>query len=209
MSTKAMHSNLSGSESGTLYPGMSEGRHSSDEKPGRNLSSSAPLVGFLYSVSRIPEGEYWPIYIGKTTIGRGADCTVRLPEMMVSENHASLFVRRLVKSSRLLAELTVTEGINGVFVNDDELAHGAYECHNGDHIKIGPNYELYLVLVDTTELHLSPCESFEPEETEMGQGATGDVMETDYLHDPARRPKGGTVSMDGSGEYTEGFTQVL
>lgn len=200
-----------GGENPTIIPGMNDGPRKKDSmEPNSSTSSSKPVIGFLFSVSRTGAGEYWPVHIGKNTIGRGQDCSIRLPEQTVSEHHAELFVRPL--TSRLLAELKITEGITGGFVNDVEIEEKPLTCHNGDHIKIGKNYEFYLVLLDANELGLHVSEEFLLDEGPMNAIPTGggDFDDpTAMLHDPSNRRTGGTVSMDGGAQFTEGFTQVL
>ena len=70
----------------TMYPGMP----SSDSGAG-----SKPVMGFLYSVSRTPLGEWWPLYVGPNRIGRAANCEISLQEASVSDNHATLVIRKM------------------------------------------------------------------------------------------------------------------
>ena len=79
---------------GTMVPGMEEvapnvGRHESSAKGG------APVVGFLYSISRQGIGEYWPLHIGSNKIGRSGNCDICLKEGTVSDIHAELNIKQM------------------------------------------------------------------------------------------------------------------
>ena len=78
-------------ERATRFPGMEA---VSEEQPQKNNDQHDPIVGFLFSVSRTPFGEYWPLYLGPNKIGRAASNSVSLPEGSVSGEHANLVIEQ-------------------------------------------------------------------------------------------------------------------
>lgn len=141
----------------TIYPGMQQ---SQSVATGHNT----PIAGFLYSVSRTSAGEYWPIYEGPNTIGRGADSIVRLNDPQVSEKHAKLVVRAMYNASKKTGILVYVQddaSTCGTMLNGTSLGFEPKECHHGDILTIGPNYELYLILVDATTLGLTQKEALQ------------------------------------------------
>lgn len=189
---------------------------SREEKKDRSLVSSEPVVGFLYSVSRTPSGEYWPLHLGENTIGRDEDNDIVLSEMTVSGHHATLNIRRMKTTKEYLADIYV-RGVNGGFVNEEEVRKEA-ECKNGDFLTIGDNYVLYLILVNPFELGLKVAEGFAPaEEAAPVKEEKRDEFDLDSdrtsasgrLYDSSRRPVGGTEGMDGVADIENGYTSHL
>lgn len=80
----------SSATNGTVVPGMHKAATDTPDTP--VTAPTAPVVGFLYSISRKGIGEYWPVHIGRNKIGRDADCDVILKEGTVSGIHALLNV---------------------------------------------------------------------------------------------------------------------
>lgn len=112
---------------GTMVPGMEEvapnvGRHESSAKGG------APVVGFLYSISRQGIGEYWPLHIGSNKIGRSGNCDICLKEGTVSDIHAELNIKQMKTTHKILASIKDIGSKNGIFVNEEELDYSAHEC---------------------------------------------------------------------------------
>jgi hypothetical protein len=58
-------------------------------------SQTRTLAGFLYSVSRSAQGEYWPLYVGSNSIGSSVACSIVLEDVSVSEIHADLVIRKM------------------------------------------------------------------------------------------------------------------
>lgn len=139
---------------GTTIPGM-------DNVPGKanvtGKAKSRPLVGFLYSISKTPYGEFWPVYLGQNTIGRSKSSDIQLNEGTVSSEHAVLTV---MKDSEGMFAAIENSGINGVKLNGKSIRLNRVECGNQDKLLIGSNYELLLVLVDADALGLKTSESF-------------------------------------------------
>jgi hypothetical protein len=122
--------------------------------------SQTQIVGFFISFSKTDLGEYWVIKEGnKNIIGSSEECTIRLPEMTVSQNHANLTVRRSKNDNRLMFILTDNNSSNGISVNGKDIELSPYECKNFDKIQIG-NYELLLVIIDKEKEQLSKSENF-------------------------------------------------
>ena len=166
------------STSKTVYPGMpavaaaAPGTNQSKpmtQCPGLaapsnpNQPAAKQLMGFLYSVSKTAAGEFWPVYVGPNTIGRGADNSICLNEASVSEKHATLVVRKLMKngaSNGVSVFISDTLSTYGTMLNGETLDSHPRDCNNGDIITFGSNYEMYFVLVDPDALGLAPKDSF-------------------------------------------------
>lgn len=170
------YSRRSGTSSrGTVVPGMEvpnvgdseAGNHvvAAQQVKGRPLQVGKPIVGFLYSISRTPAGEFWPLQIGPNKIGTSPSSDILLPEGTVSQNHAVLVVRKLKSSGNVIASITDAQSTNGTMLNGESLGFNPVECHSGDKIVIGENYEMVLILIDTAKMGLSVSEGFMPLET--------------------------------------------
>lgn len=221
MAKTKMYSRFGASE-GTHIPDVefaissSTEQKSREEKKDRTLFSSEPIVGFLYSVSRTPAGEFWPLHLGENTIGRDSENDVVLSEMSVSGQHAVLNIRRMKTTKEYLADIYV-RGVNGGFVNENEVRKEA-ECKNGDFLTIGDNYVLYLILVNPFELGLKVAEGFTPsEDAASSRESKHEDPEQDMdrtsasgrMYDSRRRPVGGTEGMDGMSDNDNGYTSHL
>lgn len=179
------------STSKTVYPGMSAsdngGFQTSNQQrhmtqfPGMGQNSKAdnaqgkPIMGFLFSVSKTSIGEYWPLYVGPNTIGRGSDCSICLKEASVSEHHATLVIRKMQnrgENNGVLVYVQDSGSMYGTMLNGVTLDFNPKQCENGDIITIGANYELYFILVDTESLGLSTKNEFKNVEivAESGPG---------------------------------------
>ena len=129
-----------------------------------NVASQGPthkmLMGFLYSVSRTSEGEYWPLYLGLNTIGRATNSSVRLAEATISDNHAEIVIRQMKNPDSVLVSIQDARSTCGTLLNGSSLGFDAQECHNGDIITVGEHYELYLIIVDAKSLGLAKRDDF-------------------------------------------------
>lgn len=121
---------------------------------------SSPVVGFLYSISRQGVGEYWPVKLGRNTIGRSSNCSIQLCEASVSDLHASLSVKIMKSTGHLVASIRDEGSKTGLFLNDQELDYEGYPCKNLDVIVVGASYKLLLILIDAVEYGLSAAENF-------------------------------------------------
>lgn len=156
---------------GTVVPGMKATAEPAGDAQGRATSakvaqSGKPIVGFLYSVSRTPFGEYWPLKIGPNTIGLNPECDIVLPEGTVSGEHAVLVVRQIKNTGSIIAAIADEKSTNGTMINGETIGFSAEECKNGDVITIGNNYELVLILIDAAKMNLAVSKDFIPVEIE-------------------------------------------
>ena len=113
---------------------------------------SRPLVGVMYSISAGVEGELFPVYIGRNSIGSDLSCDICLQERTVSCQHAILLARMQTNEDGeqyLHILLSYDNSEYGTYVNGDSLMGERMICTNGDVITIGRNYVLQLSLFDT------------------------------------------------------------
>lgn len=203
---------------GTVVPGMTDQQQPSaaaaePQQRRRPAQTGKPVVGFLYSVSRTAAGEYWPLQIGRNTIGQSADCDIQLAEGTVSAQHAVIVVRQQ-EGRGVIASIKDPESTNGTRLNGTQLGFDAEPCHNGDIITVGTNYELMLILVDTEKANLRPNPNFLPVETEeeedfdgFDQFQSGQTRtEFDPYGNNGYKPTNGTVGMDGMIDPNHGGT---
>ena len=212
---------------GTVVSGMNDNVQESPvvsrqaaPQQARPSASGKPVVGFLYSVSRTAAGEYWPLHIGQNTIGQNSNSDIMLSEGTVSSDHAVLVVRKMKKPEKVIASISDARSTNGTMINGESLGFSAVECHNGDIITIGDNYELYLILIDPSSLGLTVSENFislaenedaGPTEMSLEPGATRPGEEYQPYGGPTPPPfggfnPGGTIGLDGSSNDNRGGT---
>jgi len=124
------------------------------------------VVGFLYSISRKGIGEYWPLHLGTNTIGRSNECDIVLRERSISERHATLSIKQMKTTHKLIASIRDTGSKNGMYLNEEELDYDNHSCKNNDIITVGTSYKLLLLLIDAEQYGLSVSEDFVPVEEE-------------------------------------------
>ena len=161
----------------TYIPGMNDVTPGSAPTPSAGSAKAkpnTPVVGFLYSISRKGIGEYWPLHLGTNTIGRSEDNDICLKEMSVSSKHATLSIKQMKSTHKLIASIRDTGSKTGMYLNDEELDYENHTCKANDIITVGANYKLLLILIDAEEYGLSVSEEFvedkdapEPGGTEM------------------------------------------
>ena len=145
----------------TYIPGMNDvtpGSVPSQASP--QAKPNTPVVGFLYSISRKGIGEYWPLHLGTNTIGRSEDNDICLKEMSVSSKHATLSIKQMKSTHKLIASIRDTGSKTGMFLNDEELDYENHTCKANDIITVGSSYKLLLILIDAEEYGLSVAEGF-------------------------------------------------
>ncbi|MDR1556850.1 MAG: FHA domain-containing protein [Tannerellaceae bacterium] len=121
-----------------------------------------PIVGFLVSVSRTEEGEFWVLRQGQNVIGSGSECDVVLDEISVSRDHALLTIQRNKDDgNKLNVGIRDRGSSNGTYINNKYAGYDPHQCKNFDKIKIG-NYELLLLVFDTAEHGLRRAGNFIP-----------------------------------------------
>lgn len=144
--------------SGTRIPGMENQSYRSDNQ--QDAMTGKPIVGFLISVSRTEEGEYWVLRQGQNTIGSGTTCNVVLSEASVSGLHAVLAIHRNPGDNNRLSVGVMDRGSsNGVFVNGNYIGFNPWQCKIFDKIRIG-NYELLLMLFDPIDFEMKKAANF-------------------------------------------------
>lgn len=205
----------SGKSQGTVVPGMGSAAGKQNAIRQHNTvgqkSNEAPVIGFLYSISRQGIGEYWPVHVGRNTIGRNSDNDVMLAEYTVSGLHASLSARKMKNNGKVIALIRDEGSKTGILVNGEELGYEGHECFNGDIITIGCNYTLLLILINAEEVGLSVSEHFEDvldEENEefdpISPVNMGKSTFNPYDHNNRR-----TVAMDGHMDEEPGGTKFM
>ena len=154
----------------------------------KESEDKTPVVGFLYSISRQGIGEYWPIKLGRNTIGRSESCDIQLAEASVSDLHASLSVKIMKSTGRLVASIRDEGSKTGLFLNDDELDYNNYSCKNLDVVVVGASYRMLIILVDAPEYGLSAAENFVSTEISTQPVANNVANVPNVSEDPFARP---------------------
>ncbi len=199
---------------GTMVPGMQD---SAVPSPGNSIpgvsgttrTSTVPVVGFLYSISRCGIGEYWPLHVGTNTIGRSADNDIQLKEMSVSDHHASLAVRMMKSNGKLIASVCDKGSKNGMYLNDEELDFENHACKNGDIITVGTSYQLLILLINPNEYGLSVAENFVATD-DNPEPVFEDIPTSTNPTDPYARRQNATVDLNGvNDDFDIGGTQTM
>ncbi len=203
----------------TYIPGMNDvtpGSVPSQASP--QAKPNTPVVGFLYSISRKGIGEYWPLHLGTNTIGRSEDNDICLKEMSVSSKHATLSIKQMKSTHKLIASIRDTGSKTGMFLNDEELDYENHTCKANDIITVGSSYKLLLILIDAEEYGLSVAEGFveDKQSTEddfgfQAQGGFGDATQSKFRPYSAdnRNVDTGTVDLSGAGFEEPGGTEMM
>jgi len=203
----------------TYIPGMNDvtpGSVPSQASP--QAKPNTPVVGFLYSISRKGIGEYWPLHLGTNTIGRSEDNDICLKEMSVSSKHATLSIKQMKSTHKLIASIRDTGSKTGMFLNDEELDYENHTCKANDIITVGSSYKLLLILIDAEEYGLSVAEGFvedkQSTEDDFGfqpQGVFGDATQSKFRPYSAdnRNVDTGTVDLSGAGFEEPGGTEMM
>ena len=113
-----------------------------------------PLIGVLYSISAGIEGELFPVYVGRNTIGSDLSCDICLRETSVSAQHGILLARKQTNAQGeeyINVILSDTNSNYGTCVNGERLTFEKVNCVDGDVISIGQNYVLILSLFNALD----------------------------------------------------------
>lgn len=210
---------FSGSANETYVPGMHENAPGAAPNQFGKQEDNTPVIGFLYSISRKGIGEYWPLHLGTNTIGRSADCDIQLRERSVSDHHATLSIKQMKTTRKLIASIRDVGSKNGMYLNDEELDYENYTCKTNDIITVGTCYKLLLLLIDAEDYGLSVAEDFastdDEEEAFVPGGRQGFVngddtqsRYTSYDNDN-RNVDTGTVDLNGGQPNKPGGTQYM
>ena len=208
----------------TYIPGMNDVTPGSAPTPSAGFAKAkpnTPVVGFLYSISRKGIGEYWPLHLGTNTIGRSEDNDICLKEMSVSSKHATLSIKQMKSTHKLIASIRDTGSKTGMFLNDEELDYENHTCKANDIITVGANYKLLLILIDAEEYGLSVAEEFVEDkdaandnmgyQTQTRGGFGDDATQNNFRPYSAdnRNVDTGTVDLSGAGFDEPGGTEMM
>lgn len=127
--------------------------------------SETPVVGFLYSLSRNGEPEWWPLHIGQNKIGKDADMDICLAEGSITGHHANINIKRMRRTGSLSASLVDVGSKNGIVLNEEEIDYEPHTIKNEDIVIFGLNYKCVVILVEPTKYGLEPAEEFVAIET--------------------------------------------
>ena len=178
---------------------------------------NSPVVGFLYSISRKGIGEYWPLHLGTNTIGRSADCDIVLKERSVSDHHATISIKQMKSTKKLIASIRDVGSKNGMYLNEEELDYDNHTCKLNDIITIGTSYKLLLILINAEDYGLSIAEDFaavEEDDTNFGSipdGIRGDNTQGRFnpYNSDNRNVDTGTVDLNGGQPNKPGGTKFM
>jgi hypothetical protein len=193
--------------SGTYVPGMHEDAPGVQSEP--TEINTTPVVGFFYSISRKGIGEYWPLHLGSNTIGRATDCDVILNEMTVSEHHATISIKQMKSTHKLIASIRDIGSQNGIYLNEEELDYENHTCKSNDLITIGRCYKLLLLLVDTEQYGLSVAESFVPADGNISEPIGRITNEFNPYNSSDRNVVEGTIDLSGDKFGDPGSTKYI
>lgn len=197
---------------GTVVPGMMDepapmahgyGTPQPEGQPRRQPAHTGrPVVGFLYSISRTGMGEYWPLQMGRNTVGKDPSSDIQLAEGTVSGNHA-VIVTRLVKG-HVIAAITDSQSTNGTMINGETIGFTAEQCQNGDIVTFGNNYQCVIILIDCAELGLSVSKDFITVEPAVDEDDS-DYPDVPHFDPHPTRPGGFDPSAGGYNPAPGGF----
>ena len=107
-------------------------------------TGDAPLAGFLVSFSTDPNGLFWPLRFGRTSIGSSSDNDICLNFPDVSGVHAMINIRSNKKTQKIW--ISDNNSMNGTAINGEDIFNERPDVNAGDVIQIG-GIEMRLVLV--------------------------------------------------------------
>ena len=154
------------------------------------------LVGFLFSVSHVQEGEFWALYLGDTVIGNGEETDICLLEKTVSHIHAT--VTSQIDGGKLKVSIVDNQSVNGTLVNGEYITATDKVCYDGDIITIGKHYQLLLLLADTNKYGLTLSKGFQ-------EGSSYNMEEEDNMN----RTGEGTLSLNIDGINQLDETRII
>lgn len=127
------------------------------------ITQHNPLVGFFISFSKSVAGESWELREGNLyVIGKGTGVDIFLGEKAVSDQHATIQLRRSNdEEKKLMVVITDTNSTNGTVINGKDIGiNGHVSLQHQDRILLG-NYELVFILLNKEQLQLAPHEQFQ------------------------------------------------
>ena len=103
--------------------------------PGRKL------VGFLVTYNRTPLGKAFPVYEGRTYVGRDAACDIAVTDdNQMSGRHMSILYRSVDNKFKFRDE----QSSNGTFINKELLDEG--ELQNYDIVRVGSTLFIFVAI---------------------------------------------------------------
>lgn len=163
-----------------------------------------PMIGVLYSISAGIEGELFPVYVGRNTIGSDPSCDICLLETSVSAAHGVLLARKQIDDfgeEYISVTLSDNNSSYGTMVNSERLSFEKMECKDGDIITIGQNYVLILSLFNainklTVASDFERIQPLEHDEKELAESPTGQAL-----------PPGDASDLDDEGDHSTNITK--
>lgn len=129
------------------------------------LNRERKMVGVLFSVSRLGNGEIFPIYEGKNNIGRGRSNDIRLQEASINDLHAVLYAVHDDYPAKDYVLSVHDQGSSfGTMVGNDDVIFNPHTVHDGDILYIGNNYQLVVKLFQREAYNLFTSETFQSTE---------------------------------------------
>lgn len=151
----------------TFIPGM---RKKDDPLPDAAMAPAVrlefqqrPIAGILYSVSRDLQGEIFPVYIGRNTIGSSPESDIYLSEESVSPEHCLLLIRKLRLKDGSKRETMSISDIGsrfGIAINGRSLEEEVEPIKMGDIIRIGNAYNFIFIPLDSEDFGLHKSSNF-------------------------------------------------
>lgn len=122
-----------------------------------------PIAGILYSVSRDLQGEIFPVYIGRNTIGSSPESDIYLSEESVSHEHGLLLIRKLrMKDGSKRETMSISDFGSrfGTAINGRPLEEDVEPIKRGDIIRIGNAYNFVFIPLDSEDFGLLKSSNF-------------------------------------------------
>lgn len=143
------------------------------------------IVGVLYSISAGVEGEIFPLYLGRNTIGSALNADVSLREQSVEKLHAVINIDKKVGSDgeyHTIVYISDNHSSSGTIVDGLQISAERKSCRQGSILGFGLNYLLQIFIFDLGQ-QLTVARSFKrlsrPDSQKKSAGSI----------DPYRAPK--------------------
>ena len=107
-----------------------------------NTGEKRKFIGWLYTFTNDPAGEFYVIYEGKNNIGTDSKNDIVLTDKKVSGEHCRIIFR--AKSNYLF--IKDSGSTNGTWVNDEDILDEQTKLKDGDTITLGET-KFTLVLI--------------------------------------------------------------
>lgn len=161
------------------------------------------IIGVMYSISAGINGELFPIYIGRNTIGSDFSCDICLREMSVSGMHGILLAREQVNDSGekyINVSLSDDNSMYGIYVNDERAGFERVTLQDGDIVSIGMNY-VFVISLFNAKGKLTVAHDFQPMEEDLSTTNYGGVPSNDKLPQSSPATRSAQQHQQGSGTF--------